>query len=152
MKTTGLSLLFFAFAALMALDCAPRFTAVKPEGFAAYPEGATFRAVSHDKIVYRVRTLENQPYAEFAFWKEALIKRMTAAGYRIISDSIVTLSKKDALLLEMAAPIEESDYSYMVAMAVNEKKILIAEAAGKVEPFQKKKGSIIKAITAIVIK
>jgi hypothetical protein len=153
MNTKGRFPLLFALMALMALNqCAPRFRAIKPEGFAAYPEGSTFRAVSHDKIVYRVCTLENEPYAKFPFWKEALIKRMTTAGYRIVADSTLALSNKEALLLEMAAPIQESDYSYLVAMAVNGKEILIVEAAGKVESFQKKKDAIIKAISAIVIK
>ena len=138
--------LLLLFAALLTPHCGRQFTAVKPEGFAAYPDGRAFRAVSHDRIVYRVRTLKNEPCAAFAFWKEALPKRMADAGYRIIADSTITISNKKALLLEMAAPVGQSDYSYVVAMAVNGKKILIAEA------FQKKKSAILKAIAAIVMK
>jgi len=149
----GHVLTLFSIATLLMLgSCGHRFTAVKPEGFAAYPEGKTFQAVSHDHVVYRVRFEKNEPQAQFPFWREALIKRMASAGYRIISDTSITLSGKQALLLEAAAPIGETDYSYLIAMTVQDKNILIAEAAGKVELFQKKKEAILKAISAIVIK
>ena len=105
-----------------------------------------------DRIVSRVRVVKNEPYAEFGFWKEALVKRMADAGYRIIADSTFTLCNKQALLLETAAPLGASDYSYLVAMIVNNKKIIIAEAAGEVELVQKKKDALLKAISAIALK
>ena len=149
----GLMVAFFSLTMLATLSgCGRQFVAVRPEGFASYPKEKTFEAVSPDQIVYRVRVEKNEPYALFAFWKEALIKRMSSAGYRIISDTSTMISGRQALLLESAAPLGESDYSYLIAMAVFDKKILIAEAAGKVELFQKKKDALLKAISAIVIK
>ena len=138
---------------IMLLSCSLPFTTVAPDGFATYRNrGRVFRSVSHDRVVYRVRRIKNRPYAGFDFWREALPKQMGDAGYRIISDTVVTVGNRSALVLEMATPVGAYDYSYMVMMQVKGKKILIAEAAGVVDEFQKHKKNILAALEKTVIK
>jgi hypothetical protein len=136
---------------LLIVSCGRPFTAVAPEGFATYKSGINFRSVSPDHIVYRVRTCANQPYAEFEFWREALPQQMKNAGYRIIDDTVLTVSNNKSLLLELAAPLGEADYSYLVMIMVKKEKILIAEAAGLYDDFQRRKPEIIAALGKAVL-
>jgi hypothetical protein len=102
-------------------------------------------------VVFRVRACKNDPYADFVFWREALPERMKNAGYRIVADSVITSGNNKALLLEMAAPLGSVDFSYMVLMRVNEKNILLAEAAGAFPDFQKRKSSVVAALEKAVL-
>jgi hypothetical protein len=151
MKT--IPLLFVAGLQVLLLSCGRPFTTVAPDGFATYRKGGkVFRSVSCDRVVYRVRHLKNRPYAGFDFWREALPKRMGDAGYRIISDTVITVDKQSALVLEMATPVGDYDYSYMLMMQVKGSKILLAEAAGVVNEFQKRKKSILATLKKTVIR
>jgi hypothetical protein len=134
------------------LGCSSKFVTTTPDGFAPYKKSTTFKSVSPDHVVYRIRTVKNDPYANFDFWKEALPERMKNAGYRVIRDSIFSNDNINALLLEMAAPIGNADYSYLVMMMVKGKNILIAEAAGQYTDFQNRKTSIITALEKTALK
>lgn len=136
---------------LLTVNCGKPFTAVAPEGFATYKSGINFRSVSPDHIVYRVRTCDNKPYADFDFWREALPEQMKNAGYRIIGDTVLSVNDKKSLLLELAAPLGEADYSYMVMINVAKEKILIAEAAGVYDDFQRRKAEIVTALEKSVL-
>lgn len=127
-------------------NCSKPFLTAAPDGFAVYKSRKKFKSVSPDHIVYRVRTVKNKPYADFSFWREALPERMKNAGYRVISDTVLPIKNNSALLLEMAAPMGETDYSYLVMMVVKKKKILIAESAGIFTVLQKRKSSVIDAL------
>jgi len=127
-------------------DCSRPFLTAAPDGFAVYESRKNFKSVSPDHIVYRVRTVKNKPYADFSFWREALPERMKNAGYRVIGDTVMSIKNNNALLLEMAAPLGQTDYSYLVMMVVKKKKILIAESAGTFTEFQKRKIPVIDAL------
>jgi hypothetical protein len=127
-------------------NCGRPFLTTAPDGFATYKNKKIFKSVSPDHIVYRVRTVKNDPYADFGFWREALPERMRNAGYRVIGDTVMSIENNRALFLEMAAPMGETDYSYLVMMIVKKKKILIAESAGMYTDFQKRKESVIDAL------
>ncbi len=59
-----------------------------PEGFAVYKNVGTlpYRAVSPDGILYRVKEVENKPFANLKFWQEALKKHMITTGYSFVND------------------------------------------------------------------
>jgi hypothetical protein len=153
MKPIVYYFLIVPFFLLTASGCSSKFVTTTPDGFATYKQTTIFKSVSPDHVVYRIRTVKNEPYANFDFWKEALPERMKNAGYRVIRDSVVTNNIKDnALLLEMAAPIGTADYSYFVMMMVKDKQILIAEAAGQYADFQNRKASIIAALKKTALK
>jgi hypothetical protein len=139
-------------AVLMVAGCSRPFLAKAPEGFAVYKGGSSFKSVSPDHVVFRVRSCKNDPYAGFDFWREALPERMKNAGYRIVADSVLSTENSKALLLEMVAPLGTTDFSYMVMMRVKEKNILIAEAAGAFSDLQKRKPAIITALNMAVFK
>jgi hypothetical protein len=143
--TTVLSLLLFS-------NCGKPFTTPTPEGFAPYTDNMVFKSVSPDHVVYRIRMIKNDPFADFNFWREALPERMKNAGYRVICDTILSIENSKSLLLEMAAPLGNVDYSYLVMMKVNGEQILLAEAAGIYTNFQNRKQSIIEALKKTALK
>ncbi len=135
-----------AILSLMLLGCAS-FRASAPEGFAPYPGDNPFRAISPDGVVYRAQTLPNDPEADLAFWREAVKTRMEKAGYKIVSDSTLPVGDREAALLELAAPLGNRDYGYLIAVAVEGKKILLVESAGDARDFVPRKAAVLKAIT-----
>ncbi len=137
-----------AVAALLALGACRGFHAETPEGFAAFDDWRRFRAVSADGVMYRVRSEENEPEATLDFWKEALRERMTDAGYTFVADQELAAGSP-GYLLELAAPVGEQDYSYLVAIFVRGDDILIAEASGEVSRFAGRRDAIVAAMAAV---
>lgn len=117
-----------------------------PDGFARYEKEKGYKAVSPEGVVYRVRYEENKPYAELSFWKEALKKRMLDAGYIFLSESDIKAGEDKGYLLELTAPMGEQDFTYLIAVFVKKKEIMIAEAAGEVLLLSKHRKSIVAAI------
>ena len=141
-------LFLYGIAAAVLWNCAG-FKAVPPEGFGEYDGKIIYRAVSPDGVAYCVKAVDNEPFAELPFWKEAMTKRMTDAGYKVVDTTSVTVGQKKGTALELAAPLGQFDYSYLIVIVPGEKKILIAEASGRVKHFQARKDAIIAAIEKI---
>ncbi len=125
------------------------FDAEAPAGFAAYDDWSQFRAVSANGIMYRVRTGENEPQAKLKFWSEALKKRMLDTGYAFIRDGAIKAGNEPGYLLELAAPVGQQDYSFLVAVFVRGSDLIIAEAAGEVTRFAKHRDAVVAAIGKI---
>jgi hypothetical protein len=135
--------------AFVALRLCRGFDAVAPEGFARFDDWCQFRAVSPDGVMYRVRTEENDPPADLDFWREALKKRMTDAGYKVVADGDVEAGQRPGYLLDLAAPVGQEDYSYLVAVFVDSGDLIIAEAAGEVTRLAERRDAVIEAIRQI---
>lgn len=128
--------------------CTP-YAAQAPKGFATFEEGDDFRAANHDGVLYRVRTEDNEPHAELAFWKEALKERMDAAGYVLLGDETLKAQQKPGYLLKLAAPVGTVDYAYWVAIFVHDDNIVLAEATGPATVFKKHEDTIRTAISKL---
>lgn len=140
-----------AVALLSTAACTP-FQASSPEGFAAYEENGEFRAVSPEGITFRVRSEDNEPPADLEFWSEALKNRMSDAGYVVVSDGSVDAKNSSGYRLELAAPIGELDYSYLVAIFVHGDDIVVVESAGEVRQFAAKRAAIEAALADLSLK
>jgi len=125
--------------------CVP-FTAVAPEGFAAYEDRAPFRALSPDGVLYRVRAVENEPEARLPFWQEALKKRMVDAGYQFIREGETQAGSSKGYLLELAAPVGTEDHTYLLALFDAGDELVLVEASGEVTEFEKRREAVMKAI------
>ncbi|MFC1584274.1 hypothetical protein ACFL5V_01865 [Fibrobacterota bacterium] len=143
-----MKLLLTAALSILLWGCAG-FQAPPPAGFAEYKGRLVYRAVNPGGVVYRVKTTDNEPYAELKFWREAMISRMKDAGYKVIDTTAISISGKQGALLEMAAPIGNLDYSYLAAIVPGKKKILIAEASGKVKDLQACRQQLVDAMKGI---
>jgi hypothetical protein len=117
-----------------------------PAGFAPYTQAGKIKAVSPEGIIYRVRSVDNKPFADLTFWKEALKKRMLDAGYIFLNEAPIEADAQEGYLLELTAPYGEQDYTYLVAVFVSGKKIIIAEAAGAVSDLAARRAAVLEAI------
>lgn len=108
----------------------PEVSMETPEGFAAYSHGDAVRVISPEGVVLRVRTVENTPPQNLAFWAEALERQMVDSGYLLIDRSDVTTLSGDAVLLEWLAPVSDDDWIYLTAISVVDSLIAVVEAAG----------------------
>lgn len=138
--------------AALALAACSSFEAQAPKGFAVYDDGDDYRAVSSDGVVYRVRSEDNEPEAALPFWREALAKRMSDAGYLVIGGEPVKAGAVEGHLLELAAPLGNRDYAYAVAVFVAGDDIVIVEAAGEAALLKEKRGDIVAAIQGLTFR
>lgn len=136
-----------ALVGLLALLTACRsFQAEAPAGFAPYDQKKSFRAVSPDGVLYRVRQQENKPKATLAFWKEALKKRMLDAGYHFVSEGDIKADNEPGYLLELNAPLGSQDYTYFIAVFARDNTLVIVESAGEVTRFKARREGVLAAI------
>jgi hypothetical protein len=147
---TGSTILLAALV-IMLFSCA-HFKAQSPSGFAAYKSRCTFKAVSPDGVIYRVRSVKNKPKAELPFWNEAVITRMKNAGYTLVDTSSITVQGRQTFVTELAAPLGSEDQSYLIAVIYGPKRLTVVEAACEVSKFQKRKADIVEAIKKIRLK
>jgi len=124
---------------------ARRVHADLPEGFARFRQHRALRATSPDGVLFRVRTARHKPRGTLAFWKEALKNRMIDAGYRFISEEEVN----GGYLLELMAPMGTEDWSYVVAVWPDGRRLVIAEAAGETTRFQARRDKVLAAVRGV---
>lgn len=123
------------------------FEATAPDGFATYQGNRPYRAVSSDGVVYRVRTENDASDATMSFWREALKKRMTDAGYSFLREGdIKSANVSDGYLLEVTAPYGLKDYTYLMAVFKSGKHLVLVESSGEVTTFEKHRPAVIAAV------
>ena len=138
----------FCCAALLCSACAT-VEAPAPEGFAGLEESDPIQAVTPDALIYRVRQARNEPRADLAFWRKALRQRMEEAGYLFVAEDDLKAAGVPGYLLELAAPLGEKDFGYLVAVFVRGEDLTLVEAAGEVSRLRRRRGEIVKAIKRI---
>jgi hypothetical protein len=126
-------------------DTAPA-SPVTPDGFYPWKKTSHYRAVTPDGVMYRVRSTKHKPAAELEFWKEALKERMVAAGYTVAGEQDVSASGVKGALLELRAPLGQQDWTYLVGVFPDGKKLVIVESAAEITLFEKRKAAVIAAI------
>jgi hypothetical protein len=124
-------------------------TPLAPDGFAPFKKKSRFAATSPESVVYRVRTVKNKPKADLAFWREALKTRMAAAGYTQVSESAITSGLGEGAWLELTAANGPRDDTYAIALFVDGNRLVVAEAAGEVSRFAKRREAVMGAVKAL---
>ena len=136
-------------ASVLVFFSACAFKASTPNNFATYDFSVGNKSINAEQVVYNVKVVDNEPYADPTFWSEAVVERMKNAGYRIVSVKKQKINKKKAALIELAAPYGAEDFTYLITLIFNDKKIVVVESAGEVLKFQKSRKDIIAAIEKI---
>ena len=142
----------FILATVASLAACDPYAAIAPKGFAAFEEHGMFRATSPDGVVFSVRGVDNNPKADLPFWREALKKRMLDSGYSLQRESDIEASGKKGYLLELAAPLGQSDYAYWVGLFASGKKLVLVESAGEVSRFAKHREALLNAVRGVRIR
>lgn len=132
---------------LSLVGCSPK--PAVPDGFAPYKGKQGVKAVSPDGVMYRVRETPNKPEANLDFWKEALVTRQKRAGYKVIKEGEIEAGKLKGGLLELQAPMGAQDYTYLIAIFVHGDTLVLVEAAGEVQLFERHRQVILDAIAKL---
>jgi len=127
-------------------------TVPTPDGFAAWRKRGRFQAVSPDEVLFRVRTARNKPRADLGYWREALRNRMSDAGYKVLAESDISASGHPGVLLELGAANGEQDQTYLVAVFVSGRKLVIAEATAEATRMRTRKDALLTAISGMQIR
>lgn len=136
--------------AVMTTGCSTTaITMNAPDGFAQYKDSQGLRAISSDSVVYQIRELKNKPYADLEFWKKALKKQMIDSGYHFISESSFKGEAGLGYLIELAAPIHSEDYTYLMAIYVDKKRVVVIESTGEISKVKPYRESIISAMKKV---
>jgi hypothetical protein len=123
---------------------------VAPVGFATFRRPARFQAISPDDVAFRVRSARNKPAADLDFWAEALESRMVAAGYKVReSRRVQAASGETGALLELGAANGEQDQTYLVAVFVDGRHLVIVESTGEAGRFRAQKAGVVAAIEGL---
>jgi len=109
-----------------------------PPSFALYAKESTaIRMITAEGVMYRVRSVENNPKADLAFWQKAIKTHMLDSGYVFQSESEIAARDQNGYLLNLAAPVGASDYLYSIALFVHNKSIILIESAGEIAAYDK---------------
>lgn len=141
--------IIFICSLMLALSSCSHFTAKAPTGYAEFEEDSNYRALSSDGIVFRVKEVENEPFAELKFWKESLIHRMKASGYIFIKESVVEIQGVKSAQVEWGSFYNKQDYTYMNVIVPTADYIFIIEVAGESSKFEKDRSKIEAAVKAL---
>ncbi|MDH4188790.1 MAG: hypothetical protein OEW21_01105 [Betaproteobacteria bacterium] len=119
-----------------------------PADFGAYEGVDSLQAASFDRVVYQVKRVENKPYADLAFWQVALKERLVKAGYVVTAEGAIEAGGQKGYYLETTVPRGSADYSYLVALFVKDKNLVLIESAGELAAYRAKREKIFAAIRA----
>ena len=120
-----------------------------PDGFAQFEDDIPPRAISPEGVVLRVRTVDNDPVQDLAFWSEALERNMTEAGYLLLESGEFESGELGGVFFEWLAPLNDEDWVYLTGIAVTDTVIIIAEAAGPHEHYTGHRDSLLAALSSI---
>lgn len=115
--------------------CGRPFVPATPPGFVdmgdIYPDGE-YRATTADGVVLGIRSVENKPQGELAFWSRALENRMReVGGYALLDKREVTnRAGSKGTQLRFGHDEGKTPHLYWVTIFVTEKRIFILEAGG----------------------
>ena len=112
------------------------------------PPYGTERSFNGLRMAYALA--KNDPEADVAFWAEALVRRQTNAGYRLIGQSELSAGSLTGQVIELEAPLGAWDYTYLITLFVDGGDLHVIEAAGRVQDVAPHRDAILKAAAATV--
>ncbi len=136
------------FASLLAA-CATPPAVQRPESFAEQKDKAVYRAVSPEGLLYRVRTVANDPPKDLAFWSEALRIQLVREGYRPIGGAQGFTGAKDGVFYEWGVRYGNEDHVWLTAVLVFGDRIAVAEAGGEHSVYYKHREAILESLKSI---
>jgi len=128
-----------------------RLSVTPPEGFAELKSRGTYRAVSPEGMLYRIRTVKNKPQKDLEFWSEALETHLSKEGYRLNGDPRHFQNGSWAgLSFEWVLPPYGNDsYLYLTALIVSDKTITLAEATAPYSVFIRYRQPLLDSLASI---
>ncbi len=146
---------------LLIVSCGgPRMTA--PEGFAPLEKrlfdnrAYVLRAMSPEGMRFQVRAVKNDPRQDLGFWAEALRAHLAKEGYRTSSEpqgfrtaGPGNRAPLEGRFFEWTMPYGTESWSYLTAVLVAGKRILVAEAAGERAIYAKHRAAVLASLQSL---
>ncbi|HMR07055.1 MAG TPA: serine/threonine protein kinase [Polyangiaceae bacterium] len=151
MKKTLTSIIFGALLLAQA-GCARGFDINTPTSFAELDGSGDYeyRATSAEGVVIGVRTAENDPKGNLEFWKAAMGYELARRGYSKQGESEVkSASGTSGVQLRYSTKHQGRPHVFWATLFVTESKIVVVEAGGDVEHFEKVQAQVSSAINGI---
>jgi hypothetical protein len=127
-----------------------RLSVVPPEGFAELTGERSYRAVSPEGMLYRVRSIKNEPRKALSFWGEALENHLIKEGYRLSGEARSFQSgEREGLYYEWVLPYGNESYLYLTALLVTDRTITLAEAAAPHPVFMQYRQALLDSLAGI---
>jgi len=120
-----------------------------PDGFAFYQAKSgkeIVRAVSPERVIYRVRPVQEEAQADLEFWATAIETHFKKAGYIIVEQKPITAASLPGRSFILASTYAGKDYSYLLSIFVTSKGVMLIEAAGENAHFEKYRQQIAIAV------
>lgn len=137
----------FALFALLLVSCSA-LKASHPQGFAVYEQSLgeqSLRTISPEGVTWKVSVVKQDEVTSLEYWKEAVKRRLTEGGYRIV-DSLNVNNPVNVFAWESMAPIGKEVYVYMVSARIEGDQIRVSEASGLYKDYQTHKKAIFDAV------
>jgi hypothetical protein len=122
-----------------------------PRGFAVFERETPFRAITPEGLVLRARTAKNEPPQDLTFWSQALALQMEQSGYIRAAEGSFSALVGNGAFYEWVAPVGRQDWVYLTAIAVDEKTIVIVEAAAPAEHYAKHRAAIRESLGSLAV-
>lgn len=144
-------------ALLVTLTGCSGFALRPPEHFVELEEpewsGFALRAVNADGVVLGVREVDNDPHGTLTFWTDAIRNRLrTVRGYALVEErSVKAATGQTGHQLLLGRDEGSQTYDYWVTVFVTERRVLVVEAGGRREEFDRVQHAVRRAIDGLEI-
>lgn len=126
---------------------AARLSVDTPEGFARLDMRRGRGAVSPEGMLFRVRTAANEPRKGLEFWSQALENHLRKAGYRPAGPARpFQAAGVSGVVYEWAVPYGHESYLFLTALAVEGRRITLAEAAAPYSVFVLHRSAVFRSL------
>jgi len=118
-----------------------------PEGFAPVDSRETYLAVSPERVRLQGRSVANEPRQDAVFWTDALSHQLLKQGYAAAGAAETNRSgDTEGGILWWLMPYGTETWSYMTAIVVVGRRIVVVEAAGERALCAKHRATIVASL------
>ena len=136
-------------AVVAAAGCA-RIRMDTPRGFAPLEGRGVWRAVSPEGVRLQARWVDNEPRMSLDFWADALDHQLRREGYVPAAEgSTFQAGATAGRISEWSMPLGAERWTYLTAVVVVGKRILLVEVAGEADLYARHRGAILASLQTL---
>ncbi len=124
----------------LCVACSPKYTMPTLDQFSIYEKDRNARHISPDGIRLMIRTVDNNPKGDLAFWKEAIRKHLDDSGYLFQAQKTIKTNhpkQGEGEALSFIVPYQGEDWGFAVVIFVQEDDLTLVEMTGPFQNFPK---------------
>lgn len=118
--------------------CGPSFTMDAPPAFRQFTDRGGLRLITADGVRVMARAVENNPEADLPFWIDAMKRHLDQRGYAAQSEGCFeTATGRAGCTVDFLLPNGAEDWVMSQTVFVDGERLILVEATGPFERFQK---------------